>query len=446
MMLQNALNPIHNATVEDLLNFDSLLKIILQCGLNSDPHFNHQQSDDFSDYMGYGLHIWQQPVQYANYLLQLANMPQFDCYVEYGVYQGGTFISTIEFLTKIGKRPLESHAVDIAVQGDLLTDYCQKHNDVHYHIFEASQSRQNTAQLMHQLKKTYPSGNILLLIDADHTYKEVSKDYDVLSVYANVIAMHDIDNTAVPGVAQKWQEIKTNDKSFSYILEFNSQTQEKVAEPFFGMGILSKPNRSLEIFALGHQKEQLTPFESHPWISPVDLNAVDCGVFQNNLLAEFRFYMGPRPKILAEYVGVMTARWNDKYQHKLNKIETLNNLNLSPGTIWCSHLEHHNWKQWVYQFGGKELMKQLQTQFNMQVESDIWFVWSGNYIMHKNDFYQFFDWMQQAIASVYDQYKWDIPFVHPYPEERHRNFGFLAETLLMLYMHQLKDKHFAEIK
>src|SRR5690606_31687536 len=152
-------------------------------------------------------------------------------------------------------------------------------------------------------------------------------------------------------------------------------------------------------------------------------------------------YMGPKPDIKTKYVGVMTARWNDKYKHKYHKIETLNHLNLSPGTIWGSHVEHHDWKQWVNQFNGGKLMKQLQAQLNMSYDESMPFVWSGNYIMHQDEFHKFFDWMQKIITDIHQQYGWNIPFQHPYPEERHRNFGFLAETLLILYMQQFKEKH-----
>jgi hypothetical protein len=365
--------------------------------------------------------------------------------VEFGVWKGGTFISTVEIFNRFNETSIESYAIDIIQHGDLIQNYCEDNTNAHYFIWNESEIRDKTIELLVKLNEKYK--NILLLIDGNHDYEYVKEDYDRLAPYVKYVAMHDIVNCAVPGVGQKWNEIKKSE-SFDFIYEFIYQYPDFQIQPFFGMGLLSRRDNDIEIFVLSHDQNILDSTPDLPYFKKINLNDLELGELQNNQLAEFRIYLGINEADLDdhEYYGFMTARWNEKYNHKINKLETLNFLNMTSNVIWCSHIENANWQSWINQFDGEEIIIELEKFNNMTRQPSTPFVWSGNYICHKDVAKKIVKFMNLNINYIFNEYGMNVPFIHPDPVERKRNFGFLLESILIMYLQNQKDLIFIEIK
>ena len=416
---------------ENLNDAQYLEKFVIPLLGVSSNEFDFQQSIIHKAYMGKGLEIWQSPQQFAQYLHHVINLP-IDCYVEYGVYRGGTFIATRELFNKYNDTNLEAHCVDIVKHGEMIGDYCQAEN-AHYYIWDESEVRQKTVKLLSELSEKYH--NILILIDGNHDYDYVSKDYDAFAPYVKYVAMHDITNGAVPGVGQKWQEIKKK-ASHDFVYEFIYQYPEFQKEPYFGMGLLSQRTNDVQLLALSHDQAILDRVPILNRITKVNLNELELEEFQDNQLAEFRVYMSLDDEKLSEheYWGFISGRWNEKYPNKQNRLETLHSLNMSPNVVWCSHIDKSKWDSWLKQFDGEELFNDLEEFNHMTRQHNKPFIWSGNFICHQKIAKEITAFIQANVEYIYESFEFNIPFVHPDPDERKRNFGFLLESLLMLYL------------
>jgi hypothetical protein len=75
----------------------------------------------------------------------------------------------------------------------------------------------------------------LILIDGDHSYEGVKRDYEVsLQFKPKYIVFHDTVSSSCPGVVQFWNEIKTTGKKY---YEYHEQ-YSSVDGTYLGLGLL----------------------------------------------------------------------------------------------------------------------------------------------------------------------------------------------------------------
>jgi hypothetical protein len=197
--MQQLIEIIKKTPTESLREVNKLQNIIKELGL----FFPDKALHIPKSYWGFcdrGLQIWQSPEQLADYLVYLSTKP-IKSYLEIGCGAGGTFITTVEYLERFNG-PIESFAIDsydskiTKSKSKVIKEYI-KINKKAKLIIDKSTSI---------FKHIQPRSFDLIMIDADHSYQGVKKDWDYYKNYSNTIAFHDI--RTCPGVSICWQLIK----------------------------------------------------------------------------------------------------------------------------------------------------------------------------------------------------------------------------------------------
>ena len=180
--------------------------------------------------VGVGLKHWQYPNQFSRYLAHLARYP-IRSYLELGVRHGGTFVITVEYLSRF-------HAIESATAVDVddvpaLHDYCAMRPEVRFLRVDTASRR---------FARTVAAGAPydLALIDADHSYESCGNDVDLMRGHANILALHDICDAACPGVREVWRELRADAVEERDFFEFTDQYDEIVernGSPALGLGI-----------------------------------------------------------------------------------------------------------------------------------------------------------------------------------------------------------------
>lgn len=192
--------------------------------LNEFPKELHQ-------YCGKGIGIWQYPNQFGPYLEYILKL-NINSYLEIGVAAGGTFTITSELL-KNNNELFKSYAIDPAKPGETLrgghnmfTDNFQKFLDNNDYVKYIQDYSQN---LFSHISEQFFD---LILIDGDHSYEGVKKDFELFKNHGKYIVLHDIVNHNCPGVIQFWNEIKNNYEYIEFIDQYNMD------KSYLGIGII----------------------------------------------------------------------------------------------------------------------------------------------------------------------------------------------------------------
>jgi cephalosporin hydroxylase len=219
---------IRNASLHELKNPEFLEHELLpRLGLNN------ENFDEFpahlSKYSGYGLKIWQYPTQLARYLADLATK-RIGSYMELGVRHGGTFILTVEYLSRFGK--LESAVAVDLVESPNLRSYAEGTPSVTY-IVDSSTSERVKATI--ECRKWD-----LVLIDGDHTFLGCLHDYIAARNNARLVVLHDIVSDSCPGVQGVWQ-LASNMVPKQLVSVYTDQYCEvfnRTGRHFLGIGLI----------------------------------------------------------------------------------------------------------------------------------------------------------------------------------------------------------------
>jgi cephalosporin hydroxylase len=179
---------------------------------------------------GAGLKSWQYPNQFSKYLVYLSQY-KIESYMEIGVRHGGTFIITIEYLNKF--HPIKKAlAVDIG-ECPMVVDYHKDFNE------NADFWRIDSQSFKFEGFARHCNGIDLIMIDADHGFPSVNRDFHNAQKMGRMIALHDISNDACPGVRKVW-DAAAGDKNRYKSQEFMEQYDcfIKQQKKFFGIGLL----------------------------------------------------------------------------------------------------------------------------------------------------------------------------------------------------------------
>ena len=203
------------------------------------PYSDDKQSEfplHLRRFCGRGIGIWQYPVQFSKYLRFLLDL-EIKSYLEIGVAAGGTFRYLTDFLN-LNSTLLLSHALDIAPPGETYRGGPNMYTESFKEWLDNSRigcfSQLNT-----------PSEEILLnnydliMIDGDHSYDGVKKDYVRWGSKSKILVFHDITNDKTPGVKNFWAELKSENANTAEFIEFTQQYQD-VDGSFLGIGIMLK--------------------------------------------------------------------------------------------------------------------------------------------------------------------------------------------------------------
>lgn len=180
--------------------------------------------------VGQGLLHWQYPNQFAPYLAELSRR-SVHSYLEIGVRHGGTFVITVEYMSRFG-------AVERAVAVDLdhvpaLDAYAQQRPEVR--TVQADSRSRRFARLVRELGPFD-----LVLVDGNHAYDVVRGDIETVLPHTSMLALHDIVDDASPGVRRAWAELRAAHGDEFELLEFTAQYDEVLAligSPVLGIGL-----------------------------------------------------------------------------------------------------------------------------------------------------------------------------------------------------------------
>lgn len=225
----STIGALRSATDEELRDPVFLEKSLLpRLGLNDEGLV--QTPDELHPVCGRGIRIWQYPSQFAPYIAFLGGLG-IRSYLEIGVRHGGTFICTVEYLSRFQK-------LTAAVAMDLgacpsLEEYGRS-NPLCRFVQVDSHSRQ-FLDFMGAHEKFD-----LALIDGDHSEEGCWQDFLNVREKASVLAFHDIVSDAVPGVPAVWKRVQASYSTEYEFFEFTAQyasVQKRTGQKFLGIGV-----------------------------------------------------------------------------------------------------------------------------------------------------------------------------------------------------------------
>lgn len=180
--------------------------------------------------VGQGLLCWQYPNQFSKYLVHLSRQG-IESYMEIGVRHGGTFVITIEYLSRF--HPIrEALGVDLG-RSSTLREYAEARTGVT--VIQASSHDEGFKQRVRGHE-----GFDLVLIDGDHTLEGCREDFELVRDRGRVLVFHDIVSQPTPGVTAVWQEVKRLHGGLFDFYEFTDQYPEvsrESGEEFLGIGV-----------------------------------------------------------------------------------------------------------------------------------------------------------------------------------------------------------------
>ncbi len=143
--------------------------------------------------------IYQVPEQWSKLLIFLSDF-KLESYLEIGVFNGGNYLFTREYLKRFNP-DIETFGLDI--------DHQYLNSDIQKLV---------TGLVIGTSETNKGKQFDFVFIDAMHTYEWVTKDWQNIGQYAKICAFHDINDKTLPDMARFWNELK-KDKNYIEFLD-----------------------------------------------------------------------------------------------------------------------------------------------------------------------------------------------------------------------------------
>ncbi|HEY3969129.1 MAG TPA: class I SAM-dependent methyltransferase [Planctomycetaceae bacterium] len=188
---------IRQAAQHALLDRGRVEQLLLDLGMHA--RTEPKLPDHLLEFTGKGLSVWQWPNQFAPYLTWLAKQPPLRSYLEIGVNEGGSFITTVEFLRRF-------HPLTVAIGVDPrvsppVRDYVGRTAGISF-----VQGNRSSPELARRVTEEMRIG--LVFIDGEHSGASVRADWEFARRFARYVAFHDIATDSFPDVGSLWREIR----------------------------------------------------------------------------------------------------------------------------------------------------------------------------------------------------------------------------------------------
>ena len=144
-----------------------------------------------------GLKSFQQPSQFSKYLTFIAER-EIETYLEVGCYLGGTFIVTVEYLSRF--RPIRhAAAIDVEIQEPMRR----------YAALNPAVALMETPSVAPAAKEFVQRHHWdLALIDGDHSEEGCFADWQLVRDYATLVSLHDTHSDVCAPVGAVWERLK----------------------------------------------------------------------------------------------------------------------------------------------------------------------------------------------------------------------------------------------
>jgi cephalosporin hydroxylase len=205
--------------------------LLLKLGLNNE--LMHEMPEELAYCSGKGLYYWQYPNQLSKYLTELSKY-KISSYLEIGVRHGGTFIITVEYISKFSQLDY-AIGVDIEMSRGLPAYILLNKNAIFMLVDSKSAA-------FKQMIKYHP-GFDLVFIDGDHEESACQNDFNIVKDKANICVLHDITSDSSPGPGVVWNRIKSDCQDEYYFFEFTEQYESvlrRTGKRYLGIGMAVK--------------------------------------------------------------------------------------------------------------------------------------------------------------------------------------------------------------
>jgi hypothetical protein len=205
--------------------------VLNKIGLNKESL--GELAPELAPYFGTGLYIWQNPRQFAEYLVWLLkNADNCSSYLEIGSRWGGTFIVTCEVMRRVNPGFKRAIAADLIEKTPFIARYADivKDDGIEIIYFQGSSTSRHFVELVTHHKPA------LSLVDGDHSISGALRDHMLVRQFSKIIVHHDVCSDTCPESTLLWESLKQLESSMKYV-EFIKQ-YSSLSGRYFGIGVL----------------------------------------------------------------------------------------------------------------------------------------------------------------------------------------------------------------
>lgn len=199
----------------------------------------------------------------------------------------------------------------------------------------------------------------------------------------------------------------------------------------------------LTLFVLGHERERFKTVPTLPHIRHVFLPDLD----ESNSLAESRVFLSRLiDDCQSEYVGLCTARWDEKYSDECLPLKDLHRLRMRRDVVWAARPSVADWVERTddNHRGMAAILRRLATELGVaDVRRSA--PWSNNFICHADTMTEILAWWRKCWRVIEAEFGRPPRIPYAAPEGTTRHHSYLAERLTMLYFCSRPDLEIRKI-
>lgn len=208
-------------------------------------------------------------------------------------------------------------------------------------------------------------------------------------------------------------------------------------------------NQKAKIFVLGHSNRCFQTVPDCPHLQKVDLSRLALPIPNTNDLAENRFFLVDEAFLddCPEYVGVLTWRYDSKYNWLLSLAELPEMFErLSPDVVYAAAPTDATIKDWVdYTISFHKTIRPYLDELSSMTGltwSDKECFWANNFICHKSLLIEYMRFARAVIARMQAKHGDRMAY---YVEDKSRVPAYLYERLTMLWFSNRHELSFKSI-